>query len=49
MRALAARIRKTGIEEIYTGHCTGSHALAILQEELGEMVRPIQVGLTMEF
>lgn len=49
VRALAARIRKTGIEEIYTGHCTGSHALAILQEELGEMVRPLQVGLTMEF
>lgn len=49
VRALAARIRKTGIEAIYTGHCTGDHALALLQEELGEMVHPLQVGLTMEF
>lgn len=49
VRALADRIRRTGIEEIYTGHCTGSHALAILQEELGGIVRPLQVGLTMEF
>lgn len=45
IRALAQRIRETGIERIYTGHCTGKRAAAILQEELGDKVTQIYTGL----
>lgn len=49
VRALAARIRETGIERIYTGHCTGQRAFEVLREELGDMAQQLTVGLTMEF
>lgn len=49
VRALAGRIRDTGIGEIYTGHCTGQRAFCILQEELGEKVHQMYVGRTMQF
>ncbi len=49
VRALAERIKATGIETIYTGHCTGKRSFNILQEELGEMVQQLSVGLVMEF
>ena len=49
VRAFACRIRKTGAENIYTGHCTGEEAFRILREELGNMVRQLRVGLVMEF
>ena len=35
VRALAERIRSTGIERVITGHCTGKRAYAILYEKLG--------------
>ncbi len=49
VRALARRIRDTGIAAIYTGHCTGERGLELLGEELGEMVHPFRTGLVMEF
>lgn len=49
VRAFAHRIRGTGINAVYTGHCTGQRALAVLQEELGGLVRPFHTGLVMEF
>ena len=49
VRALADRIRKTGIEHVITGHCTGEEGLRILREELGEQLVPMHSGLTMEF
>lgn len=49
VRALANRIRETGIEKIYTGHCTGEKAFAILREELGDIAGQLTVGLVMEF
>ena len=49
VRALAERIRQTGIEKIYTGHCTGEKAFAILREELGDIAGQLTVGLVMEF
>ena len=49
MRALGQRIKETGIEEIYTGHCTGKKAFAILKEELGMAAHQLHVGLEMEF
>lgn len=45
VRALAERIRQTGIEKIYTGHCTGERAFAILKEELGEQVNQLWTGM----
>lgn len=46
VRAFAGRVRKTGIKTIYTGHCTGDRALAILKEELRDgCVRPFETGM----
>lgn len=45
---LAKQIKDTGIEKIYTGHCTGK-AYDILEQELGEHICKLRVGLTMEF
>jgi 7,8-dihydropterin-6-yl-methyl-4-(beta-D-ribofuranosyl)aminobenzene 5'-phosphate synthase len=49
VRELARRIKMTGIEAIYTGHCTGKRSFDILKEDLGEMVHQLSVGLVMEF
>lgn len=49
VRKLAAKIKETGIEYIYTGHCTGEKAFGILKEELGDCVKQLHVGLEMEF
>lgn len=45
VRDLAERIRETGIEKIYTGHCTGESAFRVLKEELGDRVCQIYTGL----
>lgn len=49
VRELARRIRLTGIEAVYTGHCTGKRSFNILKDELGEIVHQLYVGLVMEF
>lgn len=49
VRELAQKIRATGIRYICTGHCTGDRAYAILQQELGEQLHQLHVGLVMEF
>ena len=49
VRALAKRIRDTGIAAVYTGHCTGTRALEVLTDELGGLVHPFRTGLVMEF
>ncbi len=48
VRALAERIKKTGIEKIYTGHCTGKKAFDILKKELGDKAEQLHVGLVIE-
>ena len=48
VRAFASRLAATGVESIYTGHCTGDQALAILREELGDMVHTFRTGLVFE-
>lgn len=48
IRALAERIKKTGIEKIYTGHCTGDKAFRILREELGDKAEQLYAGLVIE-
>lgn len=49
IRALAERIQSTGVEQIYTGHCTGENGVRVLTEELGEKVHQLRVGLEMRF
>ena len=48
VRAFARRVRDTGIEALYTGHCTGERAYRILEEELGDVVHPLSVGTVIE-
>ena len=48
VRALAQRIKKTGIEKIYTGHCTGEKAFKILKAELGDKAEQLSAGLVIE-
>lgn len=48
VRALAHRIKQTGIEKVVTGHCTGKRAYQILREELGECVEQIYCGKIIE-
>ncbi len=47
--SLAQQIKETGIESIYTGHCTGDKAFAILKEQLGEMAHELFSGMVIEF
>lgn len=49
VRILARKIKETGIEYVYTGHCTGKKSYMILKEELGDVVRQLKVGFVMEF
>ena len=48
VRALAQRIKDTGIEKICTGHCTGDKAFRILKEALGDKAEQLHVGLEIE-
>ena len=49
VRALAQRIRETGIQKIITGHCTGEEAFAILKEELGDVIEQMYTGMEIQF
>lgn len=46
--ALADGIRKTGIEHVITGHCTGEKGFEILKRELGDKVEQIYSGYIFE-
>lgn len=48
VRALALRMRGTGAERFYTGHCTGERAFELLKAELGERVEQIYTGMEIE-
>lgn len=48
IRELARNMKNTGIQEIYTGHCTGGRGYHTLKEELGDMVHRLGVGLVIE-
>lgn len=49
VHGFAKRLKATGVEHVYTGHCTGKAAYNILREELGDVVGQLRVGLVMEF
>ena len=48
VRRVARRLVELGTERIWTGHCTGDEAWAILREELGQRLQPLTTGLTIE-
>lgn len=45
---LADRINATGIEKIYTGHCTGQKAFELLKGKLGNRIHQLKTGLIIE-
>lgn len=49
IRALARKIKETGIAYVCTGHCTKDKAYGILKEELGDLLHQLHVNLEMEF
>ena len=49
IRIFAEKLRRTGVEQIYTGHCTGDNGFRILSGELGGMVHQLYAGLEIEF
>ena len=48
-RKIAEGIRQSGIERIYTGHCTKEKGFKILKEILGDRLEQFRVGMVMEF
>ncbi|HBN55420.1 MAG TPA: MBL fold hydrolase [Lachnospiraceae bacterium] len=45
IRALAGRIKETGIRKVYTGHCTKAEGFEALKEELGDRVEQLYTGM----
>lgn len=48
VKAFAHRVGQTGVETVYTGHCTGQRAWDIMHDELGDMVRELRTGLVFD-
>ncbi|MBQ3089089.1 MAG: MBL fold metallo-hydrolase [Oscillospiraceae bacterium] len=49
VRTLARRLTELGVEEIWTGHCTGQEGYAVLKEELGPRLHRLTTGLRLSF
>jgi 7,8-dihydropterin-6-yl-methyl-4-(beta-D-ribofuranosyl)aminobenzene 5'-phosphate synthase len=43
------RLKQSEVKGIYTGHCTGQRSYETMKRELGDMVRQLRVGLTIQF
>ena len=48
VQEFAKRIKETGIQCIYTGHCTGEKQMEILKAELGDVIHELYTGLEIE-
>lgn len=48
VRLLAQRLKTMGAPKLYTGHCTGTQAMEILQEQLPGQVHAMTTGMTFE-
>ena len=46
---VADALKALGVEEVYTGHCTGAPALALLQERFGPGCHALCTGQTLSF
>ena len=47
-RSVADALLEQGVERVYTGHCTGEAAFAVLKERLGNRLQALTTGLTVE-
>ena len=47
--ALCGEIQDTGIERIFTGHCTGDHAFGVLHAALGDRIVQFSSGFSHRF
>ena len=45
---VADTLKELGVEEIYTGHCTGLPALALLKERFGDGCHGLTSGMVFE-
>lgn len=45
---LAQDLKNLGVQQIYTGHCTGEPAFEILQDALGERIHYFCTGTVIE-
>ena len=45
-RGVADALLEQGVEQVYTGHCTGPAAFAVLKERLGDRLSPLSTGLS---
>ena len=48
VRDFARRVLETGVEAVYTSHCTGERAMQILSEELGDKMHAFCTGTVFE-
>jgi 7,8-dihydropterin-6-yl-methyl-4-(beta-D-ribofuranosyl)aminobenzene 5'-phosphate synthase len=48
VRDFARRVLETGVEAVYTSHCTGERAMQILSGELGDGMHAFCTGTTFE-
>ena len=49
LAVLCEELKQTGIEHIFTGHCTGDHAFDYLKAELGERIEQFASGFRYSF
>jgi 7,8-dihydropterin-6-yl-methyl-4-(beta-D-ribofuranosyl)aminobenzene 5'-phosphate synthase len=49
IRSVSNAIKQTGIDKVYTGHCTKNRAFNIMKDELGDKVAQFNVGYEMTF
>ena len=49
LAVLCNEIKRTSIEHIFTGHCTGDHAFSMLKKQLGERVEQFSSGFSFCF
>lgn len=47
--SLCSGIKRTSIEHIFTGHCTGDHAFGILRSQLGDRITQFSSGFSYRF
>lgn len=44
IREVAEYLKETGVQYLYTGHCTGEKAFTILKDQAGELVQELKAG-----
>ena len=48
IRELTEALKQLGLEILYTGHCTGDEAMQSLKKYMGEQIKELYTGLTVE-